>query len=156
MNLDSPIADAKVISNNFVLGAHKRVVVKVFGRRRDALLHHHLEKCGSHQHFLNPQTRRAYARAAVELFDWLKARGVTHIAAVESVHVAVYIEQLQTARSAPTTKLRLAALPHLFDRLVVGQIMPVNPAAAVRGPRHIVRCGKTPVLDVDWHFNVGL
>jgi integrase len=29
----------------------------------------------------------------------------------------------------------------------MGQIMPVNPAAAVRGPRHIVRRGKTPVLD---------
>jgi site-specific recombinase XerC len=35
----------------------------------------------------------------------------------------------------------------LFDWLVIGQIMPVNPAAAVRGPRHIVRRGKTPVLD---------
>jgi site-specific recombinase XerC len=31
--------------------------------------------------------------------------------------------------------------------MVIGQIMPVNPAAAVRGPRHIVRRGKTPVLD---------
>jgi integrase len=31
--------------------------------------------------------------------------------------------------------------------MVVGQIMPTNPAAAVRGPRHIVRRGKTPVLD---------
>jgi site-specific recombinase XerD len=54
------------------------------------------------------------------------------------VHVAVYIEQLQKARSAPTAKLRLAALRHLFDWLVIGQIMQVNPAAAVRGPRHIV------------------
>jgi site-specific recombinase XerD len=95
----------------------------------------------------NPHTRRAYARAAVEFFDWLEARGVTHITAVESVHVAAYIEQLQKARSAPTAKLRLAALRHLFDWLVIGQIMPVNPAAAVRGPRHIVRRGKTPVLD---------
>ena len=95
----------------------------------------------------NPNTRRAYARAAVEFFDWLEARGVTHITAVESVHVAAYIEQLQKARSAPTAKLHLAALRHLFDWLVVGQIMPVNPAAAVRGPRHIVRRGKTPVLD---------
>ena len=51
------------------------------------------------------------------------------------------------ARSAPTAKLRLAALRHLFDWLVIGQIMPINPAAAVRGPRHIVRRGKTPVLD---------
>jgi len=95
----------------------------------------------------NPHTRRAYARAAVEFFDWLEARGITHITAVESVHVAAYIEQLQKARSAPTAKLRLAALRHLFDWLVIGQIMPVNPASAVRGPRHIVRRGKTPVLD---------
>jgi site-specific recombinase XerD len=87
----------------------------------------------------NPNTRRAYARAAVEFFDWLAARGVTQLAAIESVHVAAYIEQLQKARSAPTAKLRLAALRHLFDWMVIGQIMPVNPAAAVRGPRHIVR-----------------
>ena len=31
--------------------------------------------------------------------------------------------------------------------MVIGQIMPTNPAAGVRGPRHIVRRGKTPVLD---------
>jgi integrase len=30
---------------------------------------------------------------------------------------------------------------------VVGQIVPVNPAASVRGPKHIVRKGKTPVLE---------
>src|ERR1700724_3845474 len=95
----------------------------------------------------NPHTRRAYARAAVEFFDWLAARGVRQLAAIESGHVAAYIEQLQKARSAPTAKLRLAALRHLFDWMVIGQIMPVNPAAAVRGPRHIVRRGKTPVLD---------
>jgi hypothetical protein len=40
----------------------------------------------------NPNTRRAYARAAVEFFDWLAARGVTQITAIESVHVANYIE----------------------------------------------------------------
>jgi site-specific recombinase XerC len=74
--------------------------------------------------------------------DW-----VTQLAAIESVHVAAYIEQLQRARSAPTAKLRLAALRHLFDWMVIGQIMPTNPAAAVRGPRHIVRRSKTPVLD---------
>src|SRR6202045_4137614 len=87
----------------------------------------------------NPNTRRAYARAAVEFFDWLAARGVTRLAAIESVHVAAYIEQLQKAHSAPTAKLRLAALRHLFDWMVTGQIMPINPSAAVRGPRHVVR-----------------
>jgi integrase len=30
---------------------------------------------------------------------------------------------------------------------VTGQIVPVNPAASVRGPQHIVRQGKTPVLE---------
>jgi site-specific recombinase XerD len=95
----------------------------------------------------NPNTRRAYARAALEFFDWLAAHGVTQLTAIESIHVATYIEQLQKARSAPTAKLRLAALRHLFDWMVIGPIMPTNPAAAVRGPHHIVRRGKTPVLD---------
>ena len=95
----------------------------------------------------NSHTRRAYARAAAEFFDWLEAKGVTQLTAIESVHVATYIEQLSRARSASTAKLRLAALRHLFDWMVIGQIMPTNPAAAVRGPRHIVRRGKTPVLD---------
>ena len=95
----------------------------------------------------NPYTRRAYARAATEFFDWLEARGVTRLAAIESVHVAGYIEQLQRARSAPTAKLRLSALRRLFDWLVAGEIMPTNPAAAVRGPRHVVRRGKTAALD---------
>ena len=76
-------------------------------------------------------------------------KGVTQLADIGSIHVATYIEQLQRARSAPTAKLRLAALRHLFDWMVVGQIMPTNPAAAVRGPRHIVRRGKTPVLVKD-------
>jgi len=42
---------------------------------------------------------------------------------------------------------RLAALRHLFDWLVNGQIVPVNPAHTVRGPRHVVTSGQTPVLD---------
>ena len=95
----------------------------------------------------NPHTRRAYARAAMEFFAWLELHGVTQLAAIQSVHVATYIEELTKLRSAPTAKLRLAALRHLFDWLVIGQIMPLNPAAAVRGPRHIVWRGKTPVLD---------
>ena len=95
----------------------------------------------------NSHTRRAYARSATDFFIWLEARGVTQLAAIQSVHVATYIEQLSRLRSAPTAKLRLAALRCLFDWMVIGQIMTTNPAAAVRGPRHIVRRGKTPVLD---------
>lgn len=35
----------------------------------------------------------------------------------------------------------------LFDWLITGQVMPANPASAVRGPKHVVKVGKTPVLD---------
>ena len=34
----------------------------------------------------------------------------------------------------------------LFDWLVIGQVVPHNPAASVRGPKHAVKKGKTPVL----------
>jgi site-specific recombinase XerD len=95
----------------------------------------------------NPHTRRAYARSVKDFFAWLDARGVTRLAAIESVHVAAYIEQLQRARSAPTAKLRLAALRRLFDWMAAGEIVPTNPAAAVRGPRHVVRRGKTAALE---------
>ena len=47
----------------------------------------------------------------------------------------------------PTVKQHLAAIRHLFDWLVVGQILPANPAVSVRGPKHIVRKGKTLVLE---------
>ena len=86
-------------------------------------------------------------RAAHEFFAWLEAHGVTQLTAIESVHVAAYVEHLHKARSAPTAKLRLAALKRLFDGLVIGQIVATNPAAAVRELRQIVRRGKTPVLD---------
>src|SRR6185295_16059198 len=50
---------------------------------------------------------------------------------------------------APTVKQHLAAIRMLFDFLIVGQVVGQNPAAAVRGPKHIVKKGKTPVLDGD-------
>jgi len=37
----------------------------------------------------------------------------------------------------------------LFDYLVAGQVMPTNPAYAVRGPKHVVKTGRTPVLTSD-------
>ena len=94
----------------------------------------------------NRNTRRAYAQAVREFLAWCEALGVPSVTAVQPIHVASYIEDLTRKRSAPTTKQRLAAIRHLFDWLVVGQVMPVNPASSVRGPAHIVKRGKTPVL----------
>ena len=61
--------------------------------------------------------------------------------------MAAWIELQTQTLSAPTIKQRLAAIRHLFDWLVIGQMVPHNPAASVRGPSHTARQGKTPVLD---------
>lgn len=94
----------------------------------------------------NPNTRRAYLRAVIEFADWCSARRITDILDVEPLHVAAYIETITGRLSRPSTKQQLAALRMLFDWLVVGQVIATNPAAPVRGPRHTVRKGKTPVL----------
>ena len=98
----------------------------------------------------NPHTRRAYARACSRFFVWCEDRGLTP-AAIRPLDVAAYIEQLQDAVSAPSVKQQLAAVRMLFDWLVIGQVVPTNPAAAVRGPKHVVKTGKTPVLEgAEW------
>jgi site-specific recombinase XerC len=71
------------------------------------------------------------------------------LVAIEPLHVAAYIEQLQGAMAKPTVKQHLAAIRMLFDWLVVGQVLATNPAHAVRGPKHVVKRGKTPVLTAD-------
>src|SRR5271169_6124898 len=97
----------------------------------------------------NKHTRRAYAQAAREFLTWCESAGVASIVDVRPLHVAAYVEQLTKTHSAPTVKQRLAAIRHLFDWLVTGQVMPVNPAASVRGPAHSVKRAKTPVLVPD-------
>lgn len=98
----------------------------------------------------NPNTRRAYARACLHFFAWCDARGLT-LTTVRPFDVAAYIEARQQSHSAPDVKQQLAAVRMFFDWLVTGQIVPTNPAAAVRGPKHVVKTGKTPVLDApDW------
>ncbi|ENA26555.1 hypothetical protein HMPREF1487_09596 [Pseudomonas sp. HPB0071] len=95
----------------------------------------------------NPNTGRAYGRAVADFLQWCQEVGVGSITQVQPLHVAAWIELLSQQVSAPTVKQRLAALKHLFDWLVTGQVIPTNPAASVRGPRHTARQGKTPVLD---------
>jgi site-specific recombinase XerD len=95
----------------------------------------------------NAHTRRAYSRAVGAFLDWCADAGVPSIAHVAPLHVATWIEAQMRVVSVPSVKQRLAALRHLFDWLVIGHIVQTNPAASVRGPQHIVKGGKTPVLD---------
>src|ERR1700722_10782636 len=101
----------------------------------------------------NKNTRRAYYKAACRFSDWCEGRGLLDLAGVKPPHVAAYIEMLGLPEpqgqglSKPSVKQHLAALRMLFDWLVVGHVLDVNPAHAVRGPKYSQKKGKTPVLD---------
>jgi site-specific recombinase XerD len=97
----------------------------------------------------NLNTRRAYARAATDFLDWCAGHGVRDLADIAPMHVAGWVEELGASLSAPTVKLRLAAIRNLFDWLVMGQVVPFNPASSVRGPAHSARTGRTPVLEAE-------
>ena len=91
----------------------------------------------------NRRTRAAYGRAVGQFLAWCAARGLG-LTAVSPLHVAAYIRT--HPGSAPTVKQHLAAIRMLGDWLVVSQVLPVHPAASVRGPTHVVTKGATPVL----------
>ena len=95
----------------------------------------------------NPHTRAAYGNgrdAVLHLVRRARARART---SCRLIAVATYIEEMQQrGYRAPTIKQHLAAIRRLCDWLVTGQVIPNNPATSVRGPTHVVRTGKTPVL----------
>ena len=94
----------------------------------------------------NLNTRLSYARAVSQFLSWCEDRGVA-LTQIEPTIVAAYIEQ--HPGSPQTVKQHLAAIRVLFDWLVIGQVMPYNPAASVRGPRYSIKKGKTPVLSAE-------
>jgi hypothetical protein len=94
----------------------------------------------------NKNTRQAYYRAVVRFFAWCDHHKIGEIADIEPLHVAAYIEALGKDFEKPTVKQHLAAIRMLFDWLVTGQVVATNPAHAVRGPKHVVKTGKTTVL----------
>lgn len=96
----------------------------------------------------NDHTRHAYLRAVYHFMTWVEARNLD-LTRIRPLVVAAYIRELQGHLAIPTIKQHLAALRGLFDYLVTGQILPFNPAAAVRGPKYRVTQGKTPILEPD-------
>ena len=99
-------------------------------------------------HIRNPNTRRAYLIAVWRFADWCGHHGIP-LAKVEPMVVAAYVEELTGKLSAASVKQHLAAIRMLFDWLVVGQVLPFNPASSVRGPKHVVRKGKMPGLSAE-------
>jgi site-specific recombinase XerD len=106
----------------------------------------------------NDNTRMAYYRAVCSFFAWLEEHGIGGLLDIEPFHVAAYLKSLKVSEpgdrtvrlryaARPTVKQHLAAIRMLFDWLIVGQVLAINPAHAVRGPKHVVKSGKTPVLN---------
>lgn len=93
----------------------------------------------------NKNTRAAYLHAISRFAAWCEQQRMP-LGGVSPPIVAAYIEQLRKTHSAPTVKQHLAALRQFLDFLTTGGVIGVNPAAAVRGPKHVVRRGKTPTL----------
>ena len=53
----------------------------------------------------------------------------------------------KSAARVPGVSQQLATMLMLFDRLVTGQVVPMNPAAAVPRLNHVVNTGKALVLE---------
>lgn len=97
----------------------------------------------------NKNTRMAYYRAVRHFFAWSEHHQIGGLDDIEPLHIAAYVEQLQASMAKPSVKQHLAAIRMLFDWLVTGQVLATNPAHAVRGPKHVVKRGKSPVLTSD-------
>jgi site-specific recombinase XerD len=82
-----------------------------------------------------------------QFFAWCEQCDLDFFETIRTVYIAAYIENHSGA--PPTIKQHLAAIRMLFDWLVVGQVVAMNPVSSVRGPKHVVHCGKTPVLQSD-------
>ena len=93
----------------------------------------------------NRNTRAAYARAVKQFLDWCEDRRL-ELHDIDALTVAAYVEQLGSRTAKPAVKQHLAAIRQLFAYLTSGGILEVNPAASVRGPKYVVKRGKTPVL----------
>lgn len=96
----------------------------------------------------NPNTRAAYLRAVRRFALWNEQKGLS-LLDLSPVATSLYIEELGTKLDPPSVKQHLAAIRMLCDWLVIGHVLLSNPAASVRGPKHVVHKGKTPVLSAE-------
>ena len=75
--------------------------------------------------------------------DWADRQGLS-LTSISPIAVSAYIERHDGAPA--TVKQHLAAIRRLFDWLLVGGLLDRNPAEPVKGPKHVVEEGSTPIL----------
>ncbi len=94
--------------------------------------------------------RRVDVRACVTLPGWCEQRWL-ELGTIRRFDVTLYIDGMQQAHKALTVKRSLAAVRMLCGWLVTDEVMAANPTAAVRGPKHVVKTGWAPMLEVsEW------
>ena len=96
----------------------------------------------------NRNTRSAYLQAVHQFFQWCDGHRLA-FAQIRPVHVAAYIESRRGDLSPPSIKQHLAGLRMLFNWMVLGQVIPSNPALFVKGPKFSRQVGVTPILEAE-------
>ena len=76
----------------------------------------------------NKNTRMAYYQAVCQFFAWCDENRLGSIDDIEPLHVSAYIEAMLAGYEKLSVKQHLAANRMLFDWLVIGQVIAVNPA----------------------------
>ena len=94
----------------------------------------------------NKNTRAAYGRAVGQFFNWADRQGLA-LRSITPIAVSAYVEQHDGAPA--TVKQHLAAIRQLFDWLQTGGAIDLNPAEPVKGPKHVVEEGSTPILTAE-------
>lgn len=86
----------------------------------------------------NTNTRQAYEAAVGRFADWCDDRNL-ELSDITPFVIRAYVRQMQREYAVSTVKQHLAAIRLLFDHLVVGGVLELNPATDVRTSREGVR-----------------
>lgn len=96
---------------------------------------------------LNGNTNQAYANGVKLFCDFLTDQQLEDILDIEPKHITEFVGYMNDGEyGVATTRLYLSAVRMFLDSCVVDGLLSVNPAKAVKLPRHSSRTGKTPVI----------
>ncbi|MEO7274459.1 MAG: site-specific integrase [Vicinamibacterales bacterium] len=82
----------------------------------------------------NRNTRQAYAQAVMRFMRWAENRNL-ELTDITVFTVSAYVAEMSREYSARSVRQHLGAIRGLFDYLVGGKVVAVNPASSVRGPQ---------------------
>ena len=96
---------------------------------------------------LNGNTNQAYANGVKLFCDFLTSLNLEDVLDIEPKHVTEFVDYMNDNEyGVATTRLYLSAVRMFLDACVVDGLLSVNPAKAIKLPRHSSRTGKTPVI----------